>query len=125
MLLSESGHAWHGTLPSADPDSPVNQWHGARARWLATGIVLPFLAAGCLYTVRSTSGGRKEARRECLASARGSGYTVLDLSAAKWLGAGKHEVLLTVERGGVSQPTLRCVYDQRDRLVDLQIPTVR
>lgn len=103
----------------------MNQWLRARVRWLATGIGLPFLAAGCLYTIHSTSGGRKEARRECLASARNSGFTVLDLSAAKWLGAGQHEVLLTVERDGVRQPTLRCVYDQRERTADLQIPAVR
>jgi hypothetical protein len=60
-----------------------------------------------------------------VAAARGSGFTVLDLSAAKWLGAGKHEVLLTVERSGVPQPTLRCVYDQRDHVTDLQTPPVR
>jgi hypothetical protein len=94
-------------------------------RLLATGIFLPWLVAGCLYTIRSTSGGRKEARRECVASARGSGLTVLDLSSARWLGAGQHEVMLTVERGGVPQPPLRCVYDQRERVADLKPVPVR
>jgi len=103
----------------------VNPWYRERARWLATGIVVPFLAAGCLYTIRSTSGGRKEARRECVASARNNGYSVLNLSEAKWLGAAKHEVMLTVEKAGSPQQTLRCVYDQRDHVTDLQTPEVR
>jgi len=67
----------------------------------------------------------KEARRECVASARNNGYSVLNLSEAKWLGAAKHEVMLTVEKAGSPQQTLRCVYDQRDHVTDLQTPEVR
>jgi hypothetical protein len=90
----------------------------------ATVRLLAALAAaaacgGCITAFFSTSGGRREARRECLQSARGASWTVIDISEAEFLGSARYEVVLTVEREGVPRQPLRCTYDTRDRVVQL------
>ena len=88
-------------------------------RSIAMTLVASLVLEGCFYAVHSTASGRREARRECLGSARARGWTVDDISEARWLGAARHEVLMTIERGGAPAERMRCVYDQREHLVDL------
>ena len=87
-------------------------------------IFVAAVLTGCISSIRSTSGGRKEARRECLRVARGISWDVLDISEAKFLGSAHYEVLLTVERDGVPRQQLRCAYDYREGTTDLSpVPT--
>lgn len=81
-------------------------WRGSFAL-----IVLPM--AACLSAIRSTEGGRREARRECLQYARNEGWHVIDIGAAVFRGTGRYDVDLLVSRDSVPQQAVRCVYDIR------------
>ena len=77
-------------------------------------LLLPLLGvAACLSAIRSTEGGRKEARRECLAAARNAGWRVLNISNAQFKGSGVYEVEMLVEKDSISQRPLGCSYEYR------------
>jgi hypothetical protein len=77
------------------------------------GVVLLFATIGCLTGMRSTSGGRRESRRECLHAARDAGWRVIDIGDAEFKGAARYEVTLVVEKDSVPRQSLRCAYDSR------------
>ncbi len=81
-------------------------------------VALLVLTGGCITYVKSTSGGRREARRECLADARAGGLTVLQIGEAEFKGAGRYEVALTVEKEGTPAHPVSCVYDFREGKTD-------
>ncbi|MFN8573520.1 MAG: hypothetical protein U0132_15810 [Gemmatimonadaceae bacterium] len=89
-----------------------------RTSWPWFSAALLMLTSGCLTYVKSTSGGRKEARRECLADARAAGLTVLQIGEAVFQGAGRYEVPLTVEKEGTPAHAVACVYDFREAKTD-------
>jgi hypothetical protein len=78
------------------------------------------LVAGCLSAMRSTSSGRREARRACLAAARTAGWRVIDISDALFKGAARYGVTLVVERDSIPRRPLQCAFDSRLSTADLQ-----
>ena len=101
-----------------DRTHPAVCGHGRIARSL--GVLFVVTTAGCLGGLRSTTGGRRESRRECLAAARNAGWRVVDIGAADFKGAARYEVTLVVERDSVPRQSLRCAYDFRLGLADLK-----
>lgn len=87
-----------------------------RAR--AAGVFL-LLTAGCITSMRSTAGGRREARRECLAAARNGGWRVIDIGEAIFKGAANYQVSLIVEKDSIPRQTLSCAYDTRQGTIIL------
>ena len=102
----------------SDRTHPAVCGHARIARSL--GVLFVVAAAGCLGGIRSTSGGRRESRRECLAAARNAGWRVVNIGDAEFKGAARYEVTLVVERDSVPRQSLRCAYDSRLGLSDLK-----
>lgn len=93
-------------------------------RWVRAACALAVLAsAGCYSYVFATNGGRREARRECLAAVRAKGQNVVQIGDADWRGSGKYEVLLTVATDSTSRTTLKCNYDFRNRATEITVVT--
>ncbi|MFN8582117.1 MAG: hypothetical protein U0163_14230 [Gemmatimonadaceae bacterium] len=90
------------------------------SRTRAPIVVLLLLTMGCISYVKSTSGGRKEARRECLAAARAKGWNVLNISDAVFRGAAHYEVQLATGQPGSTAVNIICSYDFREHTVDLR-----
>ena len=84
------------------------------------GVASLLTVSGCLSSVHSTQGGRREARRECLAAARNIGWRVLDIGDAVFKGAARYEVNLVVEKDSVPRESLNCAYDSRAGLSELR-----
>ncbi len=84
------------------------------------GLLTLLSAAACLSSIRSTEGGRREARRECLAAARNAGWRVIDISDAQFKGSARYDVSLVVETDSVRRQPLACAYDSRHRISELR-----
>jgi len=81
---------------------------------------LVLTSGACITSLRSTDGGRRESRRQCLAAARDAGWRVVDIGQAQFKGAARYEVSLVVEKDSVPQQTLTCAYDLRTAVSDLR-----
>lgn len=82
--------------------------------------MLLLTSVACVSALRSTEGGRREARRQCLAAARAAGWKVMDIGPAQFKGSARYEVSLVVEMDTVPRQTLTCAYDLRTSVSDLR-----